>query len=832
MIYLRLDFLINADLKLTTYYLMRFLLSIFLVGLLICFNNNTSAQNISSPISGKIISEKNQPVEVATVVLIKSADSSIVKSGITDKKGEFHLKNVSPGNYLLLIRALGYIKSYTGPYQLESGKLFNVPDITLKAETKQLKEIQVVSSKPEIETRAGKVILNVQNSILADGNSAYEILSRAQGVHVIGSEIRILAGQKAMIMIDGKPTNLSGDDLVGMLKGVQSNTIDRIELITSGSSKYDAAGGGVINIISKKGKNIGTNISVNATAGYGTYYKSNIGLSFNERTEKFNVFGNYNYTNNKQFHDFTTDRFVNFDQQTSEYQIDYRAKQVYQSNTYSIGTDFFLSPKHNIGFLINGSDEDSKFTKNNALRIYNQSVLDSTVNAFSNLSRHIGRMNFNLNYKGTLDKAGKTLAADLDFNMYHRASAEYITNKFYNPNGNTLRPDSLLENISPSTIHSWLAKIDFTDPINKNSKLEAGLKYSTTKSENNFIFGPKENGIFVSDPAFSNYFIYTENINAAYINWVNTIGKFEITTGLRGEQTIADRNSVTSNNSVKDNYLDLFPQALITYNASEKNVFSLSYNRGIRRPEYQLINPFLYYVDLYDFGSGNQFLKPEYTNSAELSYNYDQKYLFTLYTHIVSDAYEFLNYQQNDTTKVNVNKPINIGTIYNYGISISVPIEFTKWWQSDNSIDASYQRYVAYPQNGNLNKGGQDIILSSSQKFTISKTVTAVLDARYESPTFYGISSFDAVYTLSGGVSAKILAGRGSLKLNASDIFNTEIYKQKINYQNLNLQFNEKVESQVVKLTFTYRFGKITLKSAAAHHPGNEDEQRRTKETH
>ncbi|MDB5087454.1 MAG: hypothetical protein JWR09_1448 [Mucilaginibacter sp.] len=297
--------------------------------------------------------------------------------------------------------------------------------------------------------------------------------------------------------------------------------------------------------------------------------------------------------------------------------------------------------------------------------------------------------------------------------------------------------------------------------------------------------------------------------------------------GLRGEQTSANGNSVTMDAQINRDYFGLFPQAMLVYKKNSKNEFSLSYNRGITRPAYEEINPFLYYVDPYDFRAGNPNLKPEYSNSIELSHTYNKTIITSLYTSIISDAYEFRFYNQNDSTKVSVNTQTNLGKVYNYGIKFSAPVVINSWWSAYYRIDVSYQRYVAYPQNGNLNKGTQDIIFNSIQNFKISETVSAVLSGEYESPTFYGITQNKARYFINASIGTKLFNKQGSLRLNVNDIFNTLQDRTNINYQNLNFRVTDKRESQVARLTFTYHFGNASVKAAAAHRTGNEEEQKR-----
>jgi iron complex outermembrane receptor protein len=229
------------------------------------------AQTKSSAIQGKVLMDTNSPAEAATVVLMQYADSTIISSGLVDKLGKYQLSNLKSGNYLLLVTQIGSNKVYSGPYTLSAGQTFVAPNIILKQVSTQLKDVTIVARKPYIEVKPGKIILNVQNSVLADGNSAYDILRQSPGVHLGNDKesLSVIGRQPALITIDGRPTNLTGDDLNNMLRGMQSSTVDQIEVISSTSARYDASGGGIINIVLKKGKNVGTNGTFTAGAGMG-----------------------------------------------------------------------------------------------------------------------------------------------------------------------------------------------------------------------------------------------------------------------------------------------------------------------------------------------------------------------------------------------------------------------------------------------------------------------------------------------------------------------------------------------------------------------------------
>ncbi|HEY0245424.1 MAG TPA: TonB dependent receptor [Mucilaginibacter sp.] len=782
------------------------------------------AQNAAS-IQGKVSTENHVSADLATVILL-AADSSILKSTVCDNNGIFKFNGIGPGKYLVLATKIGYNQALSGPYQVSTQSILNIA-LELVVSIPQLKEVSVTAKRPYVEVRPGKVVLNVQSSIIAEGNSAFEILRQAPGVHVKDAGgISIIGRQNALVTIDGKPTNLSADNLADFLQGMQSSTIQQIELITNPSAKYDAAGAGVINIITRKGINVGTNGTFSAGTGVGSFYKANAGLSFNNRTDKVNVFGSYAYAADNSYHSFTTDRRIDYNGLKSDYNADYYTTPKRYNNNFRLGTDYYLSPNNTLGVLIYGYVNNQDYVKRNSLKIANNGVLDSTITAGSKLTRSISNITYDINYNGVLDKAGKTLSADVLYNNIDRHSAEYITNDFYNAAGGVYRQPLLQQNLSPSSIANWVAKVDYVNPISKTSRIEAGIKYSRVKSDNDLIFGPLVNGQYQADPKFSNRFIYTEIINAGYVNYIGKVGKLNIEAGLRAEQTNAKGNSVTLQQEKDNNYFDLFPHAQLAYQYDDKNDFTLGFTRGIQRPSYTDINPFLYYVDLYDYRSGNPNLLPEYTNTLELSHTYNKTYITTLYALHTTGFYDFNNYVQNDISKVDVTTFTNFGTFSAYGLRLSAPVQFTNWWNAGFFLDAAYQRTKAYAANGDLNKGTQDINFSSLQNFTLSNTINAELSGKYESPTFYGIGQFKANYNVDAGISKQLFNKKATLKLAVTDIFNTHRDKAHSTYQNLNLTIVDKIETRIVRLNFTYRFGKTSVKSIK-HQTANEDEQKR-----
>ncbi|TWR24557.1 outer membrane beta-barrel protein [Mucilaginibacter achroorhodeus] len=802
-----------------------------LVAFLLCINFCYAQTGITF-LRGTVLTQNNQPADAATAILLHLPDSTVATSALVDEKGAFQFNNIKPGSYTILATMLGYKRTYTQSFYIAAGKPVSLAPLKLAATNTQLKDVAITARKAFVEVKPGKTIINPSASIIADGQSALDILRQSPGVRVDNNDAISVSGrQQALVLIDGKPTNLTGTDLVALLKSTQGSNIDKMELITGGSPKYDAAAGGIVNIVLKKGKNIGTNGTITLGAGYGRYYKSNSGISFNNRTKSYNIFGNYNFAANKSYKNFNTDRGIDYNGLQSNYNTAYRSVSETFSHNFRLGTDFFIGEGQTIGLLVAGNINNAKFNKANTLSIFNNNVKDSTVYANSNLKRDINTFTYNLNYNGKVDETGGVISASLTHTRNSRASNEYINNTFYNAAGAAYRNPLLLQNLSPTKVGIWSAILDYTKPLGKTAKLDAGAKYSYTKTDNNLIFGPLVNNVYTIDTTFSNHFIYTEKIAAGYVNYNARFGKTNISAGIRGEYTNSRGDSYreqSPNNQhiTARNYFNLFPTVQIEYHHDDKNDYVLNFNRGITRPAYDKLNPFLSFIDLYSYQAGNAYLRPVYANSISLTHTYNQEISTRLYATFANGA-AFPFYQQNDATKVIINTDVNLGRTQTLGVAFSAPIKFTSWWNSSYDIDASYQRYIADPKYGDFNQSVGDVLINTTQSFKLGSKLAAELSGYYETPTVYGINNFKAVYYANAGVSLPVLNKMGKLSLTLLDIFKTRRDRAYTNYQNLNRNTVDWREYRILSVNFSYRFGKTSVKGAVRHKTGNEDEQRR-----
>ncbi|MBD1393132.1 outer membrane beta-barrel family protein [Mucilaginibacter glaciei] len=799
----------------------------YLIAFIACFYSFSYAQTKPPVIRGYVFLQNKTAAEAATVILLNQQDSSVVSSALVNVAGAFILQNIKPGNYLVLVTRLGYQRALSENFQLTAGRDITVPRMILMPANTELKAVSIFAKTPFVETRPGKIIINPQASITADGKSALEILRQSPGVKVDNNDnVSISGKQAALILIDGKTTNLSTSDLATLLRSTQGSTIERIELIRAGSARYDAAAGGIINIIIKKGKNTGTNGTYTATAGYGRYYKANTGILFNSRNSNVNIFGNYNLESRKSFRDIYTDRNITSIGGLSNYNSTYTNTQQYLSHTFKVGADYYISPNHIIGVVVNGAVTNVDFAKDNTLKITNNGNLDSVIKASSTIARALNNINYNLNYSGKLNNKGDNISANLTYTPVNRHNDEYIANNFFNSAGSSYRNPLLLQNLSPSNRNNWTALLDYAKSMSKTGKLEAGLKYSTTHSNNDFVFGPKVGNTYVSDPNFSNQYIYTEKVSAGYLNYRNSFGRYDLETGIRGEYTSSLGNSIINNEVTSRKYFNLFPSVLLNYRANEKNQFNIGFSRGILRPEYEKLNPFFQFLDLYSYQAGNPYLKPSYTNAISIGHIYDEKISTSIYADFNTD--QILPYYiQNNTNKIAVLTNVNLGTSNVFGLTLNIPVRFFNWWNSSYSINASYQHYKSYPLYGNLNQQTGDMVATTTQNFMLNKFLSADIFGSYETANAYGVNQFKPQYFINAGLKARLPGNRSSLSLNVSDIFNTYRDRYATHFQGLDLTQTDKSESRIFRLSFSYRFGKNTVKDAPSRKTGNEAEQNR-----
>jgi hypothetical protein len=789
-------------------------------------------------ISLNIINDRQAPVENATVELLRAKDSVLLKTALSDKTGLAEFENIVFGSYLVRSRMIGYALVYSSPINLTAENTHaQVSSLVLRQETTQLGNVTVNARKPFIQKLTDRIVVNVENSIVSAGSFAMDVLERSPGVSIDQNDVISLRGRAGVIiMIDGKPTAMAGADLANYLRSLPSAAIERIDIITNPSAKYDAAGNsGIIDIRMKKDQRLGLNGTLTAGYGQGIYPKASAGATFNYRNKKINLFGNYNYAYRVGLNHLILDRnfYDNGVYNGGDLKDNY-SKSPFKSNTVRAGMDYFPSKKTIIGFVFNGNFNRYTRDNNNGSTVIDpQKQASSTFQSLATNNDQGNNMVANINLKHTFDSSGREITADIDYGVYNSHSLSRNATSYYNLDGSTMQDDYVLDGDQDGKLSFKTAKIDYTHPLKKGTRMEAGFKTSFVSSDNDAKFYDVSDGTPENDVNKTNRFLYHENNNAAYLNFRTEFKKFDLQLGLRGEQTNIETEQMIGNVRFDSSYFQLFPSAFFNYKIKEDKTIGLSVSRRIDRPGYSQLNPFLFLIDVTTYATGRPGLLPQLTWSYEMSYTV-KNLNFTLgYSHtnnnqniaIARFKDVFPNIPSDDNVTVQI--PINLSSSDYFGLTVSAPIRISKWWNMINNGNLYYNHFNGSLGTTSLDNGRPALDLRTNNTFTFKKGWTAELNANFTSGGQYGFMVFDPQWGLAAGVQKNILKNKGTLRFNITDIFWTNLPKAVITYDNYVEKWHAYRESRVANLTFTYRFGNNKVQAARRRTTASEEERQR-----
>lgn len=802
--------------------------------LLITFSLITQAQN--GKVSGNVMGADRKPVAFATVTLLKSKDSSLVKGAVADIGGKYEFEQIEAGKYLIAAVNMGMKKSFSHIITV-TGTPVKVPALTLTADTRNLKEVNVTAKRPFIEQKADKMIVNVENSIVAAGGTAMEVLQRAPGVQVDKDDNISMRGKNGVIiMIDGKPTNMTPQDVAQLLKNMPSSNVDQIELIANPSAKYDAAGNaGIINIKLKKNDSYGTNGSITAAYGQGKLPKANAGLNLNHRNEHLNVYGSYNYNFNGNFEHLQIYRDNNEESGRMVFDQDTYLNKRNHFHGLKVGMDYFINKKHTIGVMTNLNTGEWRGNGEGFIWIGNGERIDSSLKTANiNYSKN-DRQSYNLNYRGKLDSLGREINIDLDYSRNEDRRTNNLYSAFMDGSGKNYYRGDTTRSLQPAVIDIKTIKIDYTHPMKKDAKLEVGAKLSFVHSDNNSRFDSLKYSQWEYDVNRSNYFIYEENVNAAYVNFSKQYKKFGLMAGLRAEHTHVEGNSITLQQVNDTSYLNFFPSIFLSYSASKDHQWGISYSRRLQRPNYGNLNPFEFFLDRYTKAGGNPNLRPQYSNNFDVRYTLKQFLNIAVgYSHtndMLSRVLEAgVDPKTGDTTII-VYKYMNVAKKDNVNLNISAPVPITKWWNTFNNLTVFYNAFETTVNGELINRAAGGFYGQTQHNFTISKTLTAEASFDYTSAQIAeeGLFSMKSMYACNIGFSKQVMNKKGTIRVNVNDVFNTRRFRGTYSTTNREVTLANNWDSRQIRAGFTYRFGNAKVKEARNRKTGLEDELNRAR---
>ncbi|MBS1509276.1 MAG: TonB-dependent receptor [Bacteroidetes bacterium] len=777
-------------------------------------------------------------LENATVELRKATDSSLVKIALADKSGTALFENIVFGSYIIKVTAANFAAQYISSFTLSPAQpVLNIPAIHLQPAQTQLAGVTVTGRKPFIQKLNDRIVVNVENSIVSAGSSAMDVLERSPGVNVDQNDNITLRGKAGVIvMVDGKPTPMTGGDLANYLKGLPSAAIERIDIITNPSAKYDAAGNsGIIDIRMKKDQRLGMNGTFTTGYGQGIYAKTNTGATFNYRNKKVNLFGNYNYAYRIGLNHLLLDRsfFDNGNYNGGDLKDNY-SKSPVNSNTARLGADFFPSAKTIVGFVVNGNFTHFTRDNDNSSIVLNTSKqATSTFNSNATNNDHLNNVVGNINFKHRFDSSGKEITADVDYGQYNSRSLTVNATSYYKLDGSILQPAYILDGDQNGNLSFKTAKVDYVNPLGKESKWEAGVKTSYVSSDNDAKFFDVSSGTPQNDPNKTNHFLYKEYNYAAYANFHKAYKKFDFQLGLRGEQTKINTEQKVGNVTFDSGYFQLFPSAFFNYKLKEDQTLGLSVSRRIDRPGYAQLNPFLFLIDVTTYATGNPALLPQLTWSYEVSYTLKNFNIGISYSHTKDNQNitlarfkeVFPNIPSDENVTVQI--PINLSSSDYFGCSVSAPLKITRWWNMVNNANFYFEKYHGQFSGTTLNNGKPAADIRTNNSFTFKKGWAAELNANLNTGGQYGFMVLDPQWGLATGVQKQIMKNKGTLRFNITDIFWTNLPKAVITYNNYIEKWHAYRETRVANLSFTYRFGNNKVQAARRRTTASEEERQR-----
>ncbi|MFD2937522.1 TonB-dependent receptor domain-containing protein [Spirosoma flavum] len=803
-----------------------------LLVLLITLSLSGRAQPRPVQITGHLADEKQQPVEFATVAVLKAADAALVKATYTDAAGQFSFDGLADGTYKITISYVGYTSMTTPIFTLSAGQpVVKIGSIALVPQSKQLAEVVVTGQKAVIEQKIDRMVLNVGALASNAGATALDILEKSPGVTVDQSGQVSLKGKKeVMIMLDDKLTYLSGDELANLLRSMSATQLDQIEIMTNPSAKYDAAGNaGIINIKTKKTGNVGFNGTLTLGAGYSPYFKSNDGLNLNYRTGKINAFANYSFIQNNGSFDIATQRsFVDATgQRISELNQSANRLSHSQTNSLKVGLDYFASAKTTLGFTLSGFLNPQRPTGNTTTTLADANGVTTTTIRTTSQSDALwrnGAVNLNARHQFSPDRE---LSASADYLSYKSTNAQTLLSNTYSPDGGLISQLPLRGDI-PLNISIYTAKADYSQPVGMLFKLETGLKTALIQTNNQGNYFTQVNGIEQPDYQRSNQFNYRENINALYLNGSRQLGaQWFAQVGLRYENTQYTGhqlgNPVKPDSLFLRHYSNLFPTVFLSYKANEKNQLALSFGRRIDRPVYQDLNPFLSIIDQYSYSTGNPFLRPQFSTNVEVSHNYGG-FLTTTLNYSKTDGFITETLQQQ--AGVIIRSVGNVASRDNAGLAVSLQLPITRAWSVNAFANGAYTHFNGTIADYPFNASAFSLNLNLTNQFTLGNGWAAEVSGFYHGRNRdEGQAIIRSISQVSLGLSKQLLEKRASLVFNLRDVFHSQVSREIQDFQNVVSTIQLTRDTRVANVSFVYRFG-TPVKGATPRAKSSADEEK------
>lgn len=811
---------------------LKFAISLLLLTITFLSSAQERPQAKKVKITGKILEKStNLPLGYATVTLQNSKRLDVVTGGMTDENGAFNIE-VNAGTYDVKFEFISFkaieIKQKT------IGEDTSFGNISLEAEAEMLDAVEIRAERSSVEIKLDKKVYNVGNDMIVKGGTVSDVLDNVPSVSVdVEGNVSLRGNENVRILIDGRPSG--GINITDALKLIPADAIDKVEVITNPSARYDAeGGGGIINIILKKGKNEGTNGTVTLSTGD----PANHGITgtINYRTDQFNLFTTQGYSYRKGPGNFMTDtEYLDADTKAVTGYLDERRNNERLNKSYNgnFGMEWYLNKTttwtNTFGYRRStGENPDNVFQ----YRYDADRNLQSITNRFNNEDNKDENIEFSSNFVKKFKKEGHKLSVDASFSKSKDDDNSGISS-ITDPVNSDI---SIFENQRTLNIQRQdrsLIQADYILPLGEKSQFEAGYRGNFSKLVTDF--GVEDlnlaNGAWENNPTYTNILEYKEKVNALYTSFGSKINKVSYLLGMRWEDSNIDINQYTTQQFTNKKYNNFFPSAFLAYEFGESSSASISYSRRISRPRSRSINPFSNLSSNINLFRGNPDLDPSLTDSFDLGFLKKWSNLTfntSMYFNRTNDAVQYVrnteaNPSYDEVLNPDVNKeilvtsPVNIGVEDRFGFEFTLSYNPYKWWRLNSNFNLFRNQTKGSYTYIDLNDLEQKIDFSNTayswfarinSRINLPLGIDWQTNATYNAPQNNAQGRSKGIISANLALSKDVLKDKATIALNVNDLFNSRKRIMETNLPTQNSYSEMQWRERQITLTFTYRFNK------------------------
>jgi hypothetical protein len=763
-------------------------------------------------ISGKVINTSNEVVPFANILLLNLADSTFVQGTSADEKGLFSLKEISPDLYLL---QASYVGTGSKPLALDIKSDVKLGALIIPVEAQSLDEVVVTAKRPTVQRLSDRLVFQVENTVVSQSNT-WDILRNTPGLIVNQNQLNV-RGKAASVYLNGRRVQLSSDETKDFFESLTGNIIQSVELYANPPANFDAEDGAVINIITNKSVAPGYKGSIDGSYTQAVFSKYSLGTSHYFKSEKVNLFANYNFNSRKN--NLQLEKGIDFlDANNNPFSVwrwnDNQSRNE-DSHSVNLNFDYDFDEKNSLRITSNALFVPNQdWERNLAAEISNgQSVLDSTFVTNNSGFEDENNLAFDISFVHKLNKPGAQLSANGHFTNYTNDYSQFIRSSYFDNSGSFLRDFGFRTN-GNQDVKIYTGQLDYATPIG-NASFEAGTKLSVVDSESSVDFLDFIGSDPTVDSSLSDDFVYDEKVYAAYMNFVKNWEKWSMKVGIRGELTDASGTSLTLNETNTQDFFEPFPSVYLLYSPNEKHSFSFDYGRRVQRPRYNDLNPFRYFFNENDFFEGNQRLQPNFSNNFNFNYTLNSEFFFDFYYRDNGNFISSLVFQDNDLQTLRQLKQ-NVLESTSYGLDFTVSKSILDPWflYAYTSIFHEDETFLAVESgNQEFTNSFDGFYLYLANYLTLSGdgSWTGELTFTHLSGYLYGSYIESATSNMTLGIRKSLWNNRAIFSIRAEDLLGKANGTKTSRYLNQDNFYLDIRETQFVRVGFTYNFGNFRL---------------------